>query len=42
MHMIRDFRELAGEAPTSALKEIAPDHLIHFAMDTTSSSSLEL
>ncbi len=35
MHMIRDFRDLAGEAPTSALKEIAPDHLIHFAMDTT-------
>ena len=31
MHMIRDFRELAGEAPTFALKEIAPEHLIHFA-----------
>jgi AraC-like DNA-binding protein len=33
MHMIRDFREFAGEAPTSALQEIAPEHLIHFAMD---------
>ncbi|RXH55466.1 helix-turn-helix transcriptional regulator [Granulicella sibirica] len=31
MHMIRDFRELAGEAPTSAIQEIAPEHLIHFA-----------
>ena len=33
MHMIRDFRELAGEAPTSALQEIAPEHLIHYAMN---------
>ena len=33
MHMIRDFREFAGEAPTSALQEIAPEHLIHFAAD---------
>ncbi len=33
MHMIRDFREFAGEAPTSALGEIDPAHLIHFAMD---------
>ncbi len=31
MHMIRDFRVFAGDAPTSALQEIAPDHLIHFA-----------
>ena len=33
MHMIRDFREFAGEAPTSALQEIAPEHLIHYAMN---------
>ncbi len=33
MHMIRDFRVFAGDAPTSALQEIAPDHLIHFAAD---------
>jgi transcriptional regulator GlxA family with amidase domain len=32
MHMIRDFRVFAGDAPTSALQEIAPDHLIHFAV----------
>ncbi len=32
MHMIRDFRVFAGDAPTSALREIAPDHLIHFAL----------
>jgi AraC-like DNA-binding protein len=32
MHMIRDFREFAGEAPTSALQEIAPEHLIHYAV----------
>jgi AraC-like DNA-binding protein len=36
MHMIRDFREFAGEAPTSALQEIVPEHLIHFAMDSPS------
>ena len=30
MHMIRDFRVFAGEAPTSALQEISPDHLINF------------
>jgi AraC-like DNA-binding protein len=36
MHMIRDFREFAGGAPTSALQEIAPDHLIHFAHSETS------
>ena len=30
MHMIRDFRVFAGEAPTSAIEEIAPDHLINF------------
>lgn len=30
MHLIRDFRVFAGDAPTSALEEIAPDHLIHF------------
>ncbi len=32
MHMIRDFRVFAGDAPTSALQEISPDHLIHFAL----------
>ncbi|WP_263385526.1 AraC family transcriptional regulator [Granulicella arctica] len=37
MHMIRDFREFAGEAPTSALQEIEPEHLIHFAMEPSSS-----
>ena len=31
MHMIRDFHVFAGDAPTSALQEIAPDHLVHFA-----------
>jgi AraC-like DNA-binding protein len=36
MHMIRDFREFAGEAPTSALQEIAPDHLIHYATNASS------
>ncbi len=36
MHMIRDFREFAGEAPTSALREIEPEHLIHFAMESSS------
>ena len=36
MHMIRDFREFAGEAPTSALQEIAPEHLIHYAMNVSS------
>jgi AraC-like DNA-binding protein len=30
MHMIRDLRIFAGEAPTSAVQEIAPDHLIHY------------
>jgi AraC-like DNA-binding protein len=30
MHLIRDFRVFAGEAPTSAVREIAPGHLIHF------------
>ncbi len=39
MHLIRDFREFAGEAPTSALQEIAPEHLIHYAMPTPSSHS---
>ena len=38
MHMIRDFREFAGEAPTSAFQEIAPEHLIHFAMNRSSGS----
>lgn len=33
MHLVRDFRVFAGDAPTSALQEIAPDHLIHFARD---------
>ena len=36
MHMMRDFREFAGEAPTSALQEIEPEHLIHFAMEPSS------
>jgi AraC-like DNA-binding protein len=36
MHMIRDFREFAGEAPTSALQEIAPEHLIHYATNLAS------
>ena len=39
MHMIRDFREFAGEAPTFALQEIAPEHLIHFAADRLSGSA---
>jgi AraC-like DNA-binding protein len=30
MHMIRDFHEFAGGPPTSALQEIASDHLINF------------
>ena len=33
MHMIRDFRIFAGEAPTAAIREIAPDHLINFCAD---------
>ena len=33
MHMVRDFREFAGAAPSFALKEILPDHLIHYASD---------
>ena len=32
MHMIRDFRNFAGESPTFALEEIAPEHLINFAL----------
>jgi AraC-like DNA-binding protein len=32
MHMIRDFRVFAGDAPTSALHEISPNHLINFAL----------
>ena len=36
MHMIRDFRQFAGEAPTSALQEIEPEHLIHFAREPSS------
>jgi AraC-like DNA-binding protein len=28
MHMIRDFKAFAGEAPVRALEQIAPDHLI--------------
>ena len=36
MHMIRDFREFAGEAPSSALLEIAPEHLIHYATNVSS------
>ena len=38
MHMIRDFREFAGEAPTSALQEIAPEHLIHYATKASADS----
>jgi AraC-like DNA-binding protein len=41
MHMIRDFREFAGEAPTSALQEIAPEHLIHFAKDAVRSELMD-
>ncbi len=33
MHLIRDFRIFAGGAPTSALEDIAPDHLINFSSD---------
>jgi len=33
MHMIRDFREFAGGAPSSALQEIAADHLINYTLD---------
>ena len=36
MHMIRDFRQFAGEAPTSAIEEIEPEHLIHFAIEPSS------
>ena len=36
MHMVRDFRVFAGDAPTSALEEIAPDHLIHYALTRAS------
>jgi len=36
MHMIRDFRVFAGDAPTSALREIAADHLIHYALNRVS------
>ena len=32
MHMIRDFRIFAGEAPTAAVEEIASDHLINFCV----------
>jgi AraC-like DNA-binding protein len=32
MHMIRDFRVFAGDAPIAALSEIRPDHLVHFAL----------
>jgi AraC-like DNA-binding protein len=39
MHMIRDFRVFAGDAPTSALQEIAPDHLIHFAVSEAGEST---
>ena len=42
MHMIRDFREFAGEAPTSALQEIAPEHLIHFASTRSSTRELQV
>ena len=42
MHMIRDFREFAGEAPASALQEIAPEHLIHYAMNAPSDDGQSL
>lgn len=32
MHMVRDFRTFAGESPSFALEEIAPEHLINFAL----------
>jgi AraC-like DNA-binding protein len=35
MHMIRDFRVFAGDAPTNALHEITSDHLINFALTDT-------
>jgi hypothetical protein len=28
--MIRDFRVFAGETPSRAMKQIAPEHLIRF------------
>ena len=31
MHMVRDFRTFAGESPSFAIDEIAPEHLINFA-----------
>jgi AraC-like DNA-binding protein len=30
MHMIRDFRSLAGDTPERAMRNLAPEHLIHF------------
>ena len=30
MHMIRDFRVFAGETPSRAMKQLAPEHLIRF------------
>ncbi len=30
MHMIRDFKQFAGEVPTSAVRELSADHLIHY------------
>jgi len=38
MHMIRDFRAFAGEAPASAVQEIAPEHLIHYAATNAASN----
>jgi AraC-like DNA-binding protein len=30
MHMIRDFRDLAGDTPGKVLQQVTPDHLISF------------
>ncbi len=30
MHLVRDFHAFAGQAPTLAQREIAPDHLVNF------------
>lgn len=30
MHLVRDFHAFAGQAPTVAQREIAPDHLVNF------------
>jgi AraC-like DNA-binding protein len=30
MHMVRDFRSLAGEAPSHISRQIAPHHIVNF------------